>query len=75
MLTVQSGIGSVWILLTTHVTCSEDIAQKREFVRLQAYLNNGRKVLLPVEYFIGERFINNQHFLAKIRLDPSERKR
>ncbi|XP_037044700.1 calpain-7-like [Bradysia coprophila] len=74
-LTVGSGTGSVWILLTTHVTCSEDICQKREFLRLLVYLNNGRKVIFPRDYFTDEKRINNQHFLAKLRLDANQAKK
>lgn len=49
LLTVQPGTGSIWVLLTTHITCLEDISQKREFIRLLVYLNNGKKVMFKRE--------------------------
>lgn len=92
---MESGTGSIWILLTTHVTCIEDISQKREFIYLRVYLNNGRKMLFPCENivslisynteliqkfyftdgpFISDKRINNQHFLFKLSLDPTQTK-
>ncbi|XP_039453732.1 calpain-7-like [Culex pipiens pallens] len=72
-LTVPAGKGSVWILLTRHITTIEDFRENREYITVLVYKNNGKRVYYPSDpppYIDGVR-INSPHYLCKIRLDPA----
>lgn len=49
-LTVNPGKGSVWILLTRHITTIEDFRENKEYITLLVYQNNGKRVYYPREY-------------------------
>uniref|UniRef100_A0A2M4BF65 Putative cytosolic ca2+-dependent cysteine protease calpain n=1 Tax=Anopheles marajoara TaxID=58244 RepID=A0A2M4BF65_9DIPT len=76
-LTVPAGHGSVWILLTRHITSIEDFRENHEYITVLVYANGGKRVYYPTEpppYIDGVR-INSPHYLCKIRLDPNAERR
>uniref|UniRef100_A0A182QE17 Calpain catalytic domain-containing protein n=1 Tax=Anopheles farauti TaxID=69004 RepID=A0A182QE17_9DIPT len=76
-LTVPAGRGSVWILLTRHITSIEDFRENHEYITVLVYNSNGRRVYYPTDpppYIDGVR-INSPHYLCKIRLDPGAERR
>lgn len=71
-LQVPKGQGSIWILLTRHITTIEDFRENKEYITLLVYQNHGKRVYYPHDphpYIDGIR-INSPHYLCKIRLDP-----
>jgi calpain-7 len=48
-LKVSAGKGSVWILLTRHITSIEDFRENREYITVLVYKNNGKRVYYPRE--------------------------
>ncbi|ETN61704.1 calpain [Anopheles darlingi] len=76
-LTVPAGHGSVWILLTRHITSIEDFRENHEYITVLVYASGGKRVYYPTEpppYIDGVR-INSPHYLCKIRLDPNAERR
>ncbi|XP_050080262.1 calpain-7-like [Anopheles maculipalpis] len=76
-LTVPAGRGSVWILLTRHITSIEDFRENHEYITVLVYNSNGKRVYYPTDpppYIDGVR-INSPHYLCKIRLDPAAERR
>lgn len=73
-LKVPAGRGSIYVLLTRHITTIEDFRENREYITLLVYNhNNGKRVYYPHDpspYIDGVR-INSPHYLCKIRLDPA----
>lgn len=49
-LTVPAGKGSVWILLTRHITTIEDFRENREYITVLVYKNNGKRVYYPCQF-------------------------
>ncbi|XP_058130036.1 calpain-7-like [Anopheles ziemanni] len=76
-LTVPAGRGSVWILLTRHITSIEDFRENHEYITVLVYNSGGKRVYYPTDpppYIDGVR-INSPHYLCKIRLDPNSERR
>lgn len=46
-LTVPAGRGSIWILLTRHITSIDDFRENKEYITLLAYNNSGKRVFYP----------------------------
>lgn len=46
-LRVAAGQGSVWVLLTRHITTIEDFRENREYITLLVYQNNGKRIYYP----------------------------
>lgn len=72
-LRVPAGRGSVYVLLTRHITSIEDFRENKEYITLLVYShNNGKRVYYPHDPspFIDGIRINSPHYLCKIRLDP-----
>uniref|UniRef100_A0A336MHP3 CSON001666 protein n=1 Tax=Culicoides sonorensis TaxID=179676 RepID=A0A336MHP3_CULSO len=72
-LTVPAGMGSVWILLTRHITMIEDFRENKEYITVLVYKTNGNRVYYPYDpepYIDGIR-TNSPHYLCKIKLDPN----
>lgn len=73
-LSVPAGRGSIYVLLTRHITSIEDFRENKEYITLLVYHHkNGRRVYYPHDpapYIDGIR-INSPHYLCKIRLDPA----
>lgn len=49
-LSVPAGLGSVWVLLTRHITTIEDFRENKEYITLLVYQNNGKRVYYPCKY-------------------------
>lgn len=49
-LSVPAGRGSVWILLTRHITSIDDFRENKEYIALLVYQNNGKKVYYPCKF-------------------------
>ncbi|KAL7025655.1 hypothetical protein ACKWTF_013582 [Chironomus riparius] len=73
-LAVPQGRGSVYVLLTRHITSIEDFRENKEYITLLVYQHkNGKRIYYPHDpapYIDGIR-INSPHYLCKIRLDPN----
>lgn len=73
-LSVPQGRGSVYVLLTRHITSIEDFRENKEYITLLVYHHkNGKRIYYPHDpapYIDGIR-INSPHYLCKIRLDPN----
>lgn len=73
-LNVPAGRGSVYVLLTRHITTIEDFRENKEYITLLVYNHkNGKRVYYPHDpapYLDGVR-INSPHYLCKIRLDAT----
>ncbi|XP_058794172.1 calpain-7-like [Phymastichus coffea] len=78
LLEVQPDVnGSVWILLTRHITDIADFRQNQEYITLYVYQNDGKRVYYPnypLPYIDGVK-INSPHYLCKINLGQSRDKR
>lgn len=72
-LEVGSGEGTVWILLTRHITNIQDFKDNREFITVLVYKTEGKRVYYPYdpEPFIDGVRINSPHYLCKINLSPT----
>lgn len=44
---MAAGQGSVWVLLTRHITTIEDFRENREYITLLVYQNNGKRIYYP----------------------------
>lgn len=53
LLRVGPGQGSVWVLLTRHITSIDDFRNNREYITIVAYENGGRKVFYPCKWIGG----------------------
>jgi calpain-7 len=77
-LNVPAGRGSIYVLLTRHITTIEDFRENKEYITLLVYHHkNGKRVYYPHDpepYIDGIR-INSPHYLCKIRLDPAASRR
>jgi calpain-7 len=66
--------GSVYVLLTRHITSIEDFRENKEYITLLVYHNKQAKRIYyphdPPPFIDGIR-INSPHYLVKIRLDPN----
>lgn len=73
-LALPAGRGSVYVLLTRHITTIEDFRENKEYITLLVYHHkNGKRIYYPHDpapYIDGIR-INSPHYLCKIRLDPN----
>lgn len=49
-LSVGAGRGSIWVLLTRHITSIEDFRENKEYITLLVYQNNGKRVYYPCKY-------------------------
>lgn len=60
------GNGSVWVLLTRHITNIDDFRNNREYISIVAYENGGRKVYYPCErtsnYNAQQAYLINKKF-------------
>lgn len=73
-LTVPAGRGSIYVLLTRHITTIEDFRENKEYITLLVYNHkNGKRVYYPYDPhpFLDGIRINSPHYLCKIRLDPA----
>ncbi|KAK6617934.1 hypothetical protein RUM43_014163 [Polyplax serrata] len=63
-------LGSVWVLLTRHITDVEDFKDNQEFITLLVYKTSGKRVYYPRDPapFIDGVRINSPHYLCKIVL-------
>ncbi|KAJ6629268.1 Calpain-7, partial [Pseudolycoriella hygida] len=76
-LSVAAGRGSIWVLLTRHITSIDDFRENKEYITLLVYQNNGKRVYYPYDpkpYIDGVR-INSPHYLCKIKMDPTQAKK
>lgn len=74
-LNVPAGRGSIYVLLTRHITTIEDFRENKEYISLLVYNHkNGKRVYYPHDPapFLDSIRINSPHYLCKIRLDPSQ---
>lgn len=55
---VSAGQGSVWVLLTRHITNIEDFRVNREYITLLVYQNNGKRIYYPCE---SSKFVSVLH--------------
>lgn len=73
-LKVSAGRGSIYVLLTRHITTIEDFRENKEYITLLVYHHkNGKRVYYPHDpapHIDGVR-INSPHYLCKLRLDPT----
>lgn len=46
-LTVPAGLGSIWILLTRHITTIDDFRENKEYITVLVYKTNGKRVYYP----------------------------
>lgn len=58
LLKIGPGSGSVWVLLTRHITQIEDFRNNHEYITLVAYENEGRRVYYPREYNLIRDFMH-----------------
>lgn len=73
-LKVPAGRGSIYVLLTRHITTIEDFRENKEYITLLVYNHkNGKRVYYPHDPapFLDGIRINSPHYLCKIRLDPA----
>lgn len=73
-LSVPAGRGSIYVLLTRHITTIDDFRENKEYITVLVYNHkNGKRVYYPHDPapFIDGVRINSPHYLCKIRLDPS----
>lgn len=49
-LRVGAGQGSVWVLLTRHITSIEDFRENHEYITLLVYQNGGKRIYYPCEF-------------------------
>lgn len=52
ILRVGAGTGSVWVLLTRHITSIEDFRENHEYITLLVYQNDGKRIYYPCRYTI-----------------------
>ena len=74
-LNVPAGRGSIYVLLTRHITTIEDFRENKEYITLLVYNHRqGKSVYYPHDPapFLDGIRINSPHYLCKIRLDPEE---
>lgn len=57
-LSVGAGRGSVWVLLTRHITNIDDFRDNKEYITLLVYQNNGKRVYYPCAYIMWFSYIN-----------------
>ncbi|KAK3914813.1 Calpain-7 [Frankliniella fusca] len=72
-LEVGPGEGTVWILLSRHITNIQDFKDNREFITVLVYKTEGKRVYYPYDpepYIDGVR-INSPHYLCKINLSEN----
>lgn len=73
-LSVGAGRGSVWVLLSRHITNIDDFRDNKEYITLLVYQNNGKRVYYPCSYIyyidIESRFLNDLSFIAILSDDP-----
>lgn len=46
-LSVPAGVGSVWILLTRHITTIEDFRENKEYITVLVYKTKGNRIYYP----------------------------
>lgn len=77
-LNVPAGRGSIYVLLSRHITTIEDFRENKEYITVLVYNHkNGKRVYYPHDpapFLDGVR-INSPHYLCKIRLDPTAARR
>ncbi|XP_011496802.1 PREDICTED: calpain-7-like [Ceratosolen solmsi marchali] len=69
--------GTIWILLTRHITDIADFRENQEYITVLVYKNDGKRVYYrhdPPPYIDGIR-INSPHYLCKIKLGHNHNKR
>lgn len=74
-LNVPAGRGSIYVLLTRHITSIEDFRENKEYITLLVYNHRkGKRVYYPHDPapFLDGIRINSPHYLCKIRLDPEQ---
>ena len=49
-LRVSAGRGSVWVLLTRHITSIDDFRDNKEYITLLVYQNDGKRIYYPCEF-------------------------
>lgn len=54
-LRVGAGQGSVWVLLTRHITSIEDFRENHEYITLLVYQNGGKRIYYPCKPFNRDR--------------------
>lgn len=54
-LRVGAGQGSVWVLLTRHITSIEDFRENHEYITLLVYQNGGKRIYYPCKLFNRDR--------------------
>lgn len=59
-LRVPAGRGSVWVLLTRHITNIDDFRDNKEYITLLVYQNSGKRIYYPCKYKMREIRIRRQ---------------
>lgn len=58
-LRVGAGHGSVWVLLTRHITSIEDFRENHEYITLMVYQNGGKRIYYPCRCIVCYDQIRN----------------
>lgn len=65
-LSVGAGHGSIWVLLTRHITSIADFRENKEYITLLVYQNNGKRVYYPCEFYsVCASALSLTHFLTQ----------
>lgn len=66
-LRVGAGQGSVWVLLTRHITSIEDFRENHEYITLLVYQNGGKRIYYPCEFEMWDFSPNRTEIVNQIQ--------